>query len=122
MPDIRLCAESELPPLNKGASFVVDGTSPASASAMYRALLPKGKRRLALFNTADGLIACEDRCPHQESTLAEGTVKGCVVTCKWHYWQFDLASGKCLLSDWANLKVYKARIADGAVFVSIDDV
>jgi len=118
--EIRLCDESQIPPLGKGRAFLVDGVPPANVSLLYRAGLPKGQRRLALFNTPDGLKVCEDRCPHQDASLADGTLNGCVVTCKWHYWQFDLQDGHCLLSDWASLNVYKARVADGAVFVNLE--
>jgi hypothetical protein len=37
----------------------------------------------------------EDRCPHEGYPLSEGTVKDGVLTCKWHNWKFELATGAC---------------------------
>jgi hypothetical protein len=35
--------------------------------------------------------AFDDKCPHQGYPLSQGTVAGCVLTCQWHNWKFDLA-------------------------------
>jgi hypothetical protein len=37
----------------------------------------------------------EDRCPHEGYPLSQGVVKDGVLTCKWHNWKFDLATGEC---------------------------
>lgn len=121
MPEVRLCAESELPVEGKGKSFEIAGDPPANVSPMYRASLKPGMRRLAIWLSEGEYRCCEDRCPHQDAPLADGTVTGGIVTCNFHFWQFELASGRCLLADWGNLKMYKVSVRDGAAWVELDD-
>jgi UDP-MurNAc hydroxylase len=40
------------------------------------------------------------RCPHQKGELSRfGKIDGSTLTCTVHGWQFDLATGRCLVSD-----------------------
>src|SRR5580658_34699 len=57
-----------------------------------------GGERLACVRRADGggVDVIEDRCPHEGYPLSQGTVKDGVLTCRWHNWKFELATGKCL--------------------------
>jgi nitrite reductase/ring-hydroxylating ferredoxin subunit len=55
-----------------------------------------GGERLACVRRADGGVdVVDDRCPHEGYPLSQGTVKDGVLTCKWHNWKFDLATGTC---------------------------
>lgn len=122
MPEYQLCAESELPAAGKSRSFLLaDAPPPANASEMFRTVSRKG-RRMAVFRTEAGIVyVTDDRCPHLEATLHDGRLVGNTITCKWHFWQFDLQSGACLLAANCSLPMYKTRLADGIVFVSIDE-
>ncbi len=55
-----------------------------------------GGLRLAVFETADGLKAVENRCLHIGNPLDDGPVEGYVLTCPWHGWQYDLRTGEHL--------------------------
>src|SRR4051812_27455134 len=47
----------------------------------------------ALFNV-DGVISAIDGiCAHQGGPLADGPLRGTMVTCPWHGWQFDIRTG-----------------------------
>jgi nitrite reductase/ring-hydroxylating ferredoxin subunit len=48
---------------------------------------------IALFHTAEGIFAVDNRCPHMGFPLDRGTVKDCILTCHWHHARFDLHSG-----------------------------
>ena len=51
-------------------------------------------RQVALFETEDGVRACDNRCPHEGFPLSEGSLSdGCLLTCNWHNWKFDLTTG-----------------------------
>ena len=52
-----------------------------------------GGRVLALFNVVGEFFAVDNSCPHRGGPLGEGHLTGKIVTCPWHGWQFDLASG-----------------------------
>ena len=93
----------------------------ASLQAEGRVLFRHEGRQIALFATADGVFACNNRCPHEGYPLSEGTLgPGCVLTCNWHNWKFDLAGG-ANLDRGEGLRVYPLRIQDGAVWLDLTD-
>jgi nitrite reductase (NADH) small subunit len=55
-----------------------------------------GELRIAVFNTAAGLRAVENRCLHIGNPIDDGPVSGEVVTCPWHGWRYDLRTGQHL--------------------------
>jgi nitrite reductase/ring-hydroxylating ferredoxin subunit len=80
-----------------------------------------GGKQIALFATSDAIYACNNRCPHEGYPLREGTVAyGCVLTCHWHGWKFDLRSGENLLRG-DRLRTYPTKIVDGTVWVDVSD-
>jgi nitrite reductase/ring-hydroxylating ferredoxin subunit len=86
-----------------------------------RAVVKIGGKQIALFATPDGIRGCNNRCPHEGYPLREGTLgDGCVVTCNWHNWKFDLRDGANLLGG-DRLRVYPTRIAGDAVEVDVAD-
>jgi nitrite reductase/ring-hydroxylating ferredoxin subunit len=89
-----------------------------------KAVAKIGAKQIALFLTADGVRACNNRCPHEGYPLREGTLDlttgGCVLTCNWHNWKFDLASGDNLYGG-DRLRVYPTRIDDGTVWVDVTE-
>lgn len=75
----------------------------------------RGHSRIAVFHLDDGsVLAIDDRCPHEGYPLAKGFVNGCVVTCRWHAFRYDLRSGQCLVGD-EHARVYPLRIAEGVI-------
>jgi nitrite reductase (NADH) small subunit len=51
-------------------------------------------RVIALFNVNGRFYALDGVCPHQGGPLGHGLLEGCVVTCPWHGWQFDVTTGQ----------------------------
>jgi nitrite reductase/ring-hydroxylating ferredoxin subunit len=51
---------------------------------------------IALYHTPDGFFATDNTCPHRGGPLAEGDLIGNEVTCPWHLWSFDVATGLCM--------------------------
>ena len=66
------------------------------------AALPRGEARrveadppIAVFHTDDGeVFAIDDTCTHQDASLADGWLEGCVVECPLHASCFDLRTGQ----------------------------
>ncbi len=78
-----------------------------------------GGRQIALFRTADGVLACNNRCPHEGYPLKEGSLDGaCVLTCNWHNWKFDLKTGANMTGG-DGLRIYPTKVEDGAVWIEI---
>ena len=81
-----------------------------------------GRHQVALFRpTEDDIYAVDNRCPHEGYPLAQGYVKGCVLTCAWHNFKFDLRDGTCLMGD-ENLTTWPVRIRDGQVEICLREV
>jgi nitrite reductase (NADH) small subunit len=53
-------------------------------------------RRIAVFNVNGSYYATEALCRHQDGPLAEGTLKGEIVECPWHFWHYNVRSGELL--------------------------
>ncbi len=53
-----------------------------------------GSTTVALFHTAEGLLAMDDHCTHSGGPLSAGNVRDGVVTCRWHGAAFRLATGR----------------------------
>ncbi len=78
-------------------------------------VVKRGKKQIVLFASGPAVYACNNRCPHEGYPLSEGTLsagtrgQGCLLTCNWHNWKFDLESGETLVGG-DNLRRYPVRL------------
>lgn len=78
-------------------------------------------RQIAVFDTPDGPRACANRCPHEGYPLSEGSLSpDCILTCNWHNWKFDLASGENLYGG-DRLRIYSLEVRDDEIWVDLAD-
>jgi nitrite reductase/ring-hydroxylating ferredoxin subunit len=91
--------------------------------------LPEGHRRtivvgshtIVLFNSHGRVFAVDNRCPHMGFPLDRGTVQDCILTCHWHHARFDLETGGTF-DQWADdVRVFSARVENGALLVDVAD-
>jgi nitrite reductase/ring-hydroxylating ferredoxin subunit len=67
------------------------------------------------------VFAIANRCPHEGYPLSEGTIgPGCVLTCNWHNWKFDLASGTALVGR-DPVRTYEVAERGGEIFIDFRD-
>jgi nitrite reductase/ring-hydroxylating ferredoxin subunit len=86
-----------------------------------RALFRSEGRQIALFATPDGVFAYNNRCPHEGYPLREGTLgQGCVLTCNWHNWKFDLKTG-ANLDRGEGLRTYPVQLRGGEVWLDMTE-
>ena len=71
-----------------------------------------------LVNVGGIIRAYEDRCPHQRNPLSDGHFNEGTLTCKYHRWRFDLATGKGINPADCRLAALETRIESGMVQVS----
>lgn len=83
-----------------------------------RAVLANG-RRVALFNVAGAFHAVDGVCPHQGGPLGEGMLEGTVVSCPWHFWQFDVVKGHAPDFPEASIPKFRIKVEDGEIFVEV---
>ena len=76
-----------------------------------------GARNVALFRVEGGLYAVDDACRHEDGPVGEGKVVGCVVTCPYHDWKYDVRTGDCLTDPTRPLASYAVRAARGFIWV-----
>jgi nitrite reductase (NADH) small subunit len=76
---------------------------------------------VALFNVAGKFYALDGVCPHAGGPLGEGALRGTVVTCPWHGWQFDVTNGQHCLNARMMHKCYPVNVEGDDVLVEIPD-
>lgn len=107
-------------------SSLVHAVSLKELRAKGRHLFKTEGKQIVLFAGEDGIYACNNRCPHEGYPLMEGKLDpdskggGCILTCNWHNWKFDLASGETLVGG-DKLRRYPVEIIDGEVWVDTAD-
>lgn len=78
-------------------------------------------KQIAIFDTPQGIRACDNRCPHEGFPLSEGSISdGCTLTCNWHNWKFNLENGDNLYGG-DRLRTYPVELRDGEVWVELSD-
>ncbi|GHB64217.1 bifunctional 3-phenylpropionate/cinnamic acid dioxygenase ferredoxin subunit [Streptomyces viridiviolaceus] len=76
---------------------------------------------VAVFRTDDGeLYAIDDTCTHQDASLSEGWLEGCLVECPLHAASFDLRTGMptCLPAR-RPVRTHRVTVDDGVVHVHL---
>ena len=53
-------------------------------------------RDILVANINGKYCAIDDSCTHSGSSLSEGKLEGCTITCGWHSAEFDCKTGKFL--------------------------
>ena len=71
-------------------------------------------RRYAVFAVGGELYVTDGACPHNGGPLAEGLVRDGVLTCPWHWYRYDLATGKCRTAAEYELRRYPVVLVGGA--------
>jgi 3-phenylpropionate/trans-cinnamate dioxygenase ferredoxin subunit len=100
-------------------------------------MLDIGRRRIGLVLVDGELHALADRCPHRAAPLCSAGLlvrdvalddagqvavspSAGLVRCPWHKWDFDVASGRCVVDPQLRVRRYRVTIEDGEVVVSLD--
>ena len=101
---IKVCKMSELP------------------SGQSKCVQANGKD-IAVFNVNGKFYAIDNICIHAGGPLNEGFLdtEKCQVTCNWHGWGYDLATGKCVTHPKQDVFTgsYKINVQGDEIFVEI---
>jgi nitrite reductase/ring-hydroxylating ferredoxin subunit len=78
-------------------------------------------RRYAVFDVDGKLEVTDAACPHNGGPLYRGMIRDGIVTCPWHWYRFELDSGRCLT--WAGfcLRKYPVVSHDGRSYAELPD-
>jgi nitrite reductase/ring-hydroxylating ferredoxin subunit len=97
------------------------GTTFDDLTARGRKVVRKAGKQILLIASGGHVFAIANRCPHEGYPLSEGTEgPGCVLTCNWHNWKFDLSTGAALIGR-DPVRTYPVEIKSGEIFVDLAD-
>jgi nitrite reductase (NADH) small subunit len=102
MPEFRRGAKKQDVPLGGGVVSLIEGKS------------------VAIFNRGGSFYAIGNICPHRGGPLGEGELKGTVVTCPWHAWEFDIVTGCNPENPKLKVPRYEVRIQEDEILVKVD--
>jgi nitrite reductase (NADH) small subunit len=90
--------------------------------------------RVGLYRVAGDLHALANRCPHRGAPLCAGMIatpleadgatvmlgpRHSVVRCPWHKWEFDIATGRCLVDTRLRVRRYAVHLDGEDVVVTL---
>jgi len=75
--------------------------------------------RVLLLRLGETVRAYEDRCAHLGVPLSEGTLRGSVLTCSAHQYEYDALTGCGINPCTVKLVEFPLRIEDGAICVDV---
>lgn len=76
---------------------------------------------VALFNVDGELHALDGICPHQGGPLGQGALHGCIVSCPWHGWEYDVTDGQHQSIPALKHTSIQVRNVDGVVQLGFSD-
>jgi len=74
---------------------------------------------VAIANVDGKLYAINNTCLHRGGPLGEGELKGKVVTCPWHGWQYDVTSGKTTMNPAVGVQTYAIEIKGDDIYIDV---
>jgi nitrite reductase/ring-hydroxylating ferredoxin subunit len=74
---------------------------------------------LALANADGAFHALQGHCPHLRGPLGRGRLDGCVLSCPFHGWQFDVRTGENEFDRAITIERYPVDVRDGEVRVAL---
>jgi nitrite reductase/ring-hydroxylating ferredoxin subunit len=98
-------------------------------------MLDVGGHRIGLYRVDGELHALANRCPHRGAPLCAGTIatpleidsgspslgrRDSIVRCPWHKWEFEIATGRCLVDERLRVRRYKVELDGEEIVVSLD--
>ena len=73
-----------------------------------------------LLSRRGTIVTCfQNACAHLGLALDDGPVEGGVITCPWHGFRYDLASGECLTAPAVQLQPHAVRVVGDRVEVRL---
>jgi nitrite reductase/ring-hydroxylating ferredoxin subunit len=81
-----------------------------------------GNKKICLANTANGLYAVNDKCPHNGASLSNGycSSEGSIV-CPVHRYHFDLKTGRAKSGGGDCVDTYPIEIRDDGIYIGFSE-
>lgn len=103
---------------NLDGDWIDAGTVADIPEKRARRITTPAGHQIAIFKYDGKVSAISNVCAHQMGPLAEGCIKDGLVTCPWHGWQYDPATGRSPAPYTEKVETFAVRVNDGRVFVA----
>ena len=76
---------------------------------------------IAVFNVDGEYYAIHNKCIHKEGPMYRGHVddESCSVFCPWHWWEWDLETGRSPVDTKKRLRTFDVEVEDGEVRIDV---
>lgn len=103
----------------------------------------RGRAGIGVFNVEGQFFALRNICPHKLGPLCTGRVtgridadsppsnhnmysprfinEGKIIRCPWHQWEYEIATGRCLVEPELYVKTYPVKVKDNQIVVEYTD-
>lgn len=81
-----------------------------------------GESTIVVINLGGEFHALDGKCGHAGGPLCRGTIDPVekTLSCPWHGWEYDIASGECVYDPSLSQKTYRVEVREGDLFVVLD--
>ncbi len=104
-------------PGSPGEDGWIDAGPVAEIPTERARIVVAGGERVAVFRYGGVVSAISNVCQHQNGPLGEGKIVDGCVTCPWHGYQYDPASGRSPEPFTERVPPFRTRIVEGRVWV-----
>ncbi|GGI25975.1 MULTISPECIES: NifU family protein [Bradyrhizobium] len=104
--------------LNAEGQWIPAGAWADFPEGLVRAM-ELGGRKIILSRSGESISCFENACAHLGLPIHDGEVQGGIITCPYHGFRYDLASGECLTAPEVQLQPHAVRIIGTRVEVRI---
>lgn len=78
------------------------------------------EKAVVVANVEGKFYAIDNICLHRGGPLGEGSLDGHIVTCPWHGWEYDVATGKVAQNPTVGVVSYPTEVRGDEIFVNVD--
>jgi nitrite reductase (NADH) small subunit len=78
-------------------------------------------RQVALFRLGDDFHALDNLCLHHGGPLCDGSIADNRVTCPWHGWSYEIATGTMVQDPRVGVSCHEVRVEGDQVSVRLTD-
>ncbi|MAT15341.1 MAG: ferredoxin [Planctomyces sp.] len=76
-------------------------------------------RIVAVFEQDGNYFALDGICPHAGGPIGSGELKGTIVTCPWHGWQFDVCTGQHCLTPNIRQETFPVSVEGDDIYIEL---
>jgi NAD(P)H-dependent nitrite reductase small subunit len=88
---------------------------PAGTGKMFEI----GREEIGVFNVEGTFYAIDNLCPHEGGPMADGPVKGNIVTCPLHGWQCNVITGESLELPGVKVPIFEVKAENGKIYIKV---